>query len=82
MSLRYLIHTFYSIYKDFEQEVMERVILETKILQKKFEEDPKKFYEEHFFKGLIDITKTKVQIIVSYTFVVGWSVNNNNPELS
>ncbi|MBQ5696294.1 MAG: winged helix-turn-helix transcriptional regulator [Clostridium sp.] len=80
MRLRYLIHTFYSIYKDFEQEVMERVILETKILQKKFEEDPKKFYEEHFFKGLIDITKTKVQIIVSYTFVVGWSVNNNNPE--
>lgn len=80
MRLRYIISSFYNIYKRFEEELMDKVIKETNILRKKFNENPEKFCDEHLFKGIVDPAKVKVEINVSYIFIVGWRVSTNNPQ--
>ncbi|MDU2122715.1 MAG: winged helix-turn-helix domain-containing protein [Clostridium celatum] len=80
MRLRYIISSFYDIYKRFEDELMDKIIKETNILRKKFNENPEKFCDNHLFKGMFDPKKVKVEINVSYIFIIGWRMSTNNPQ--
>ena len=80
MRLRYIISSFYDIYKRFEDELMDKISKETNVLKKKFNENPEKFCQNHLFKGIFDPIKLKVEINVSYIFIVGWRMSTHNPE--
>lgn len=77
MRLRYVLTSLYNFYKNFEEELLSKVLEETNSLQKLLEEDTENFCNRYFSDTFADPEKDKIEIYCSYMYMFGNEMYKN-----